>query len=222
MTNQTADGSEAAPHPWVFGEMPLPQTCLLASLLRRVTGLALSLEGAEPTVSRLIDDLRRAETELALVAPADMSPRLGPEPRDEQRVYLDHAHDVGAYNPCFPEYDITVEGARASGTVNFPLVFEGPPSIVHGGVVATFFDCVIQHHNCQVGQAGKTMTLQIRYRRPAPIGVTLRFEIERESSDRITSVARLLDGDELLSVATVEAVAGVHENLPAGSPRRPV
>ena len=31
---------------------------------------------------------------------------------------------------------------HASGTVTFPLVFEGPPGVVHGGVLATFFDCV--------------------------------------------------------------------------------
>ncbi len=221
MTKPTEEGSEDDPQPWIFGERPLPQTCELAPLLRRVTGLALAMEAADPAVTRLIDDLRRAESEMVRSAPADMAPRLSPESHEEQRVYIDHAHHVGAYNPCFPEYEITVDGARAIGTVTFPLVFEGPPSIVHGGVVATFFDCVVQHHNCQVGQAGKTITLQLRYRRPTPIGVELRFEIERESGERITSVARLFDGDELLSVATMEAVAGVRGNLPAGSPRRP-
>ena len=84
-------------------------------------------------------------------------------------MYLDHARDVGAYNPCFPEYELTVDGRRATGTVTFPIAYEGPPGVVHGGFLALFFDCVVQHHNCDVGVAGKTTSLAIRYRRPTPL-----------------------------------------------------
>ncbi len=69
------------------------------------------------------------------------------------------------------------------GSVTFPLAFEGPPGIVHGGVLATFFDCAIQHHNCDVGVAGKTMSLLVEYHRPTPLMQPLTFEIEREVTD---------------------------------------
>jgi len=69
-------------------------------------------------------------------------------------VYLDHGRDIGSYNPCFPEYEIRVEGDKAWGTVSFPVAYEGPPGCVHGGFLAVFFDCVIQHHNCDYGVAG--------------------------------------------------------------------
>ena len=89
-----------------------------------------------------------------------------------------------------------MEGEHASGTVSFPLIFEGPPSLVHGGFLAVFFDCVIQHHNCDYGTAGKTTALNIEYLRATPILRTLQFEIDRTSdARRITSTASIeLDG----------------------------
>jgi hypothetical protein len=207
------------PERWTFGVEPLPQTLELAPLLRRVAGLALALDAPHPAVDELMKHLRAAEQELAQQAPVNLAPRLGPDTGD--RIYVDHSRDVGAYNPAFPEYDIEVHGDRASGTVTFPLAFEGPPGVVHGGVLATFFDCVIQHHNCDVGVAGKTSSLHVSYRRPTPVLATLGYDVERAVEDgRITSQARLLNGDKLLCSATMEAVAGQRANLPPVSPRR--
>src|SRR5262249_47702409 len=157
----------------------LPQMPELAARLRRVTSLALALENDDPALAKLLDDLRAAEQALAAVAPTDPSPRIGDQTGPEQRVYIDHARDIGAYNPCFPEYTIEVDHDHAHGTVSFPVVYEGPPGVVHGGFLATFFDCAIQHHNCDVGVAGKTTSLLVEFYRPTPIETELRFEITR-------------------------------------------
>ena len=206
---------------WTFGVEPLPQTQTLAALLRRVAGLALALESESPTITRLISDLKAAEAELAAAAPADLMPRVGADLSAERRVYVDHSRDIGTYDPCFPEYEIDVSGPKATGTVTFPLAFEGPPGIVHGGVLATFFDCVIQHHNCDVGVAGKTTSLLVEFHRPTPLLQELTFEIDREATaDRITSRARLLRGEKALCTATMQAVAGDRSRLSEVSPRR--
>jgi hypothetical protein len=207
--------------PWTFGNAPLAQTEEAAALLRRVAGLAVALEQPNPALDRLIAELRRAETALTAVVPPSTQPRIGAAADGEGRVYLDHARDIGAYNPCFPEYTITVDGPRATGTVDFPIAYEGPPGIVHGGFLALLFDCVVQHHNCDVGVAGKTAMMTLRYRRPAPVATPLRFTIDRTVHDgRIRSVAQLLDGEQVLCEAEVDAVAGDRANLPAVSPRR--
>jgi hypothetical protein len=206
--------------PWTFGLEPLPQTREVARLLRDVAGLVVSLDAEEPAVAKLIDHLRSAERSLRERAPTGLGPRLGVDAPATLRPYLDHGRDIGAYNAFFPEYDITVDGARATGTVSFPVAFEGPPGLVHGGVLATFFDCVVQHHNCEVGVAGKTTSLLVEYRRPTPLGVALAFEIEREADDRrITSRARLFLGDDTLCRATMQAVAGDRTRLPHVAPR---
>jgi hypothetical protein len=206
---------------WTFGVDPLPEAVEIAERLRNVASLVLSLEAPHAAVERLAAALRSAEAELAELAPADPRPRIGAIAAADRRAYIDHARDVGAFNPCFPTYEIRVDGDRASGTVAFPIVFEGPPGLVNGGVLATFFDLVVQHHNCDVGVAGKTTSITVRYRRPTPLLAALRFEVERAVAEgRITSTARLFDGDEVLCEGEVKAVAGDLSALPDVSPRR--
>jgi hypothetical protein len=208
--------------PWTFGLEPLPNALAAAPVLRQIVGLLLSLDDDDPAVAKLIDDLRDAARALNELAPVDRSPRLGEDADAAHRPYVDHSRDVGSYNPCFPEYQIAVDGRSGTGAVTFPVAFEGPPGVVHGGVLATFFDCVVQHHNCDVGVAGKTTSLLVEYRRPTPLDVELAFEIDREVDERrITSRARLYLGDHTLCTATMEAVAGDRSRLPRVAPRIP-
>ncbi|MEU1981097.1 PaaI family thioesterase [Nocardia sp. NPDC019395] len=195
--------------PLRFGEKPLAQTVAAAGALRRLAGLLISLEHPHPALDTMIEHLDRWERELAVAAPPDLAPRVGPDAGDTQRVYLDHAFDIGAYNPCFPEYRFDLLGPdRAAGRITFPLVHEGPPGLVHGGFLGVFFDAVVQHHSCAVGVTGKTRSMNISYRRPTPILVELRFEIERVVHETgIRSTARLLRDDAPLCTAEVETVA---------------
>ena len=119
-----------------YGEQPLAQTVAAAGALRRLTGLLLSLEHEHPTVDAMLAQFVDWERELTAAAPPDLTPRIG-DGGEEQRVYLDHAFDIGAYNPCFPEYTFDhLDDETASGRVTFPLVYEGPPGLVNGGFLA--------------------------------------------------------------------------------------
>ncbi len=207
--------------PWTFGVEPLEQTTAVAARLRRLTGLLLAAEDDDPAVDRLLAALDEAEVALAARLPADLEPRVGAAARGDGRVYVDHGRDIGAYNPAFPAYDLTVDGTRATGTVTFPIAYEGPAGVVHGGFLALFADCIAQHHNCEVGVAGKTVSLAIRYRRPAPLLTTLAVAAERRvEGSRIHSTIQVLDGDRLLCEAEIEAVAGERDAMPEVSPRR--
>ena len=189
--------------------------------MRRVSALVLALEHEEADLDDLIVALRRAEDSLSRRIPPDPGPRVGAVASGDGRVYIDHARDVGAFNPCFPVYDIEVDGRLARGSVTFPLPYEGPPGLVHGGFLAVFFDCVVQHHNCDVGVAGKTTSLVLRYRRPVPLLTPLSFTVDRSVLDeRIRSTAQLLAGERLLCEAEVDALAGERAALPVVSPRR--
>lgn len=155
---------------------------------------------------------------MSAAAPADNSPRIGELPDDPRRVYLNHATDIGAYNPCFPEYRFTeFDAEKATGGVEFPVIYEGPPGLVHGGFLGVFFDCVIQHHNCVTGLSGKTRSLAVTFRRPTPVLTELRFDIARSEGERgITSTARLWLDDEVLCTGEVNTLASRPEKL-AGS-----
>jgi hypothetical protein len=197
-----------------FGEQPLAQTVAAAAAIRRLTGLLLSLEHPHPTVDAMLTQFADWESELAAAVPPDNAPRLHTD-GETKRIYLAHAFDIWSFNPCFPEYRFDhLDGETASGTVTFPLSFEGPPGFVHGGVIAVFIDCVTQHQNCAAAVSGRTRTLTVTYRRPTPVLTELRFEITRAEVDgAITSTATLLNGDEVLCVGEVNAVATSPDKL---------
>jgi hypothetical protein len=206
-----AAGIEAAPVALSarFGEQPLAQTVTAAGAIRRLVSLLLALEHPHPTVDAMLTKFAEWERELSAVAPPDSAPRIGADEGGSRRVYLDHAADIGAFNPCFPEYVVDhLDAETASGRVSFPLVYEGPPGLVHGGFLGVFFDCVIQHHNCAAGLAGKTRSLQLTFRRPTPILTELHFDVVRAEIDRgIESTARLLLDGEVLSIGTSNTLA---------------
>lgn len=201
-----------------FGAAPLAQTVAAAGAMRRLSSLLLSLEHAHPAVDAMLAKFAEWESELAAVAPTDNTPRIGEVPDDPRRVYLNHATDIGAYNPCFPEYRFDRSDPEgATGSVCFPLAYEGPPGLVHGGFLGVFFDCVIQHHNCVTGLSGKTRSLAVTFRRPTPLLTDLRFDIARAEVERgITSTARLLLDDEVLCKGEVTTLASTPDKL-AGS-----
>jgi hypothetical protein len=192
-----------------FGEAPLAQTVAAAGAIRRLGALLLSLEHAHPTVDTIVAQIGEWESELSAAIPPDSAPRIGVDEAGAQRVYLDHATDIGAFNPCFPEYHFDrLDGEIASGRVAFPLVYEGPPGLVHGGFLAVFFDSIIQHQNCVIGLSGKTRSLQVTFRRPTPVLSELRFDISRSRVERgITSTARLLLDEEVLCFGEVTTLA---------------
>ena len=192
-----------------FGEQPLAQTVAAAGALRRLAGQLLSLEHPHPAVDAMIAQIAEWENELTGAVPPDATPRIGADGADTQRVYLSHAFDIGAFNPCFPEYEFDrIDAETAGGRVSFPVVYEGPPGLVHGGFLAVFFDCVIQHQNCATELSGKTRSLTVKFRRPAPILTELRFDIARAQVDQgVTSTARLLQDDEVLCIGEATTLA---------------
>ncbi|WP_293001747.1 hypothetical protein [Mycobacterium sp.] len=198
-----------------FGEAPLAQTVAAAGAIRRLGNLLLSIEHPHPTVDAIVARIGEWEAELSAAIPPDSAPRVGADEAGVSRVYLDHATDIGSFNPCFPEYHFDrLDDETASGTVTFPLVYEGPPGLVHGGFLAVFFDSVIQHQNCVTGLAGKTRSLQVTFRRPTPVLTELRFDITRTQEERgITSTARLLLGEEVLCIGAVTTLALPPEKL---------
>ena len=153
----------------MFGEPPLPTVVELAGALRDLTDTVQSLERSSPELEALVQTVRDAQQQLAAQAPTDLRPRVGDDPAPDRRVYVDHGYARRRLQPVLPAVHararprLTTTPAR-HGTVEFPISYEGPPGLVHGGFLAVFFDCVLQELNCALGLAGKTAELS----RPVP------------------------------------------------------
>jgi acyl-coenzyme A thioesterase PaaI-like protein len=105
----------------------------------------------------------------------------------------------GPGNPVAPPMvaDQTPDG-RAEGRVTLGKPHEGPPGLVHGGVVATLLDHVLARAVRAAGRGGLTATLTVTYRRPVPLGVALLATAELEGTDgrRTTVRGRLAAEDD--------------------------
>jgi acyl-coenzyme A thioesterase PaaI-like protein len=135
----------------------------------------------------------RDRNQIRVDAPTD-------ETRDARPYYVGGAI-VGPHAPVFPRIVFEFAEGRSTGTVNFPLRFEGPPQSLHGGVVALFFDQVLGQHNLMVGVPAMTGSLTVRYRKPTPLFRDLDFEVEseRHGERKIITRGRLFCGEEVFA-----------------------
>ena len=67
--------------------------------------------------------------------------------------------------------------------MTFDYPYEGPPTCVHGGVIAELFDEMLGLSNILVGLGAMTGTLTIRYRRPTPLLAPLELAARHTGSE---------------------------------------
>ena len=105
----------------------------------------------------------------------------------------------GPGNPLAPPMVAThTTDGRATGRVTIGKSHEGPPGLVHGGVVATLLDHVLARAVRAGGRGGLTATLTVSYRRPVRLGVPLlaTAEMGEVAGRRTTAHARLVAEDD--------------------------
>jgi len=172
-------------------DQPVPPRTRLAAALREMNEAVVAARADDAFL------LRAAETIEDLVAgfgPALREGRLARPQPDLSRG----AHElfptspvIGAMNPLSPpvviETVLVDDGAALGGgalgggalgggalseirgRANFGFRYEGPPTCVHGGVIAETFDEVMGMANLAAARGGMTGTLTVRYRRPTPL-----------------------------------------------------
>ena len=171
------------------------------------------------TVAAELDDdvLDEAVDAVESVA-AKMEAASGPgkRPRAACRTRLDPAQEffptspiIGMENPISPP--VRVEVIRGDdgrfreirGEANFDFQYEGPPTCVHGGVIAETFDEVLGAATIAAGHPGMTGTLTIRYRKPTPLRhrPPHRGPPDRQERAEDPRLGGLYDGDTLTAEA---------------------
>jgi acyl-coenzyme A thioesterase PaaI-like protein len=149
------------------------------------------------------------ETELAAAAAAarDLAGRLRASSRGLHEIARVDDPETGErwYSPVYgpgspvapPLVASDTPDGRATGRVTVGKPHEGPPGLVHGGVVATLLDHVLARSLRAAGRGGLTATLTVRYRRPVHLGVPLLLTAEMGETEgrRTTAHARLVAED---------------------------
>jgi acyl-coenzyme A thioesterase PaaI-like protein len=104
---------------------------------------------------------------------------------------------MGLRNPIAPPLRIHSD-RRGKAWSDFTLgaAYEGPPGLVHGGVVSLLLDQVLGHAVSTSGRPGMTGTLSIVYRQGTPLG-DLRCEawVDRREGIKTWGKGRMLNAD---------------------------
>jgi hypothetical protein len=207
----TATRPPARPKTVTDEELTEPQ---VREVLRVVDGLRRAIEAAV-TLRAPLDELTSlaARTHALADALAARSgqrpvPRFTPEfdARDPNAT-IAFSPVTGRFSPLAPPVEVSVEAAdgdgppRIIGVVSLGDAYEGPPSCVHGGVIAAVYDQLLSLAGMACAAGGPTATLTVQFRRPTPLHVPLRFEawVERLEGRKVFTRGTCHAGGELLS-----------------------
>jgi acyl-coenzyme A thioesterase PaaI-like protein len=119
------------------------------------------------------------------------------EPGTVQRSSVMETHTViGPANPLSPPLVVETRDGRVHGTGRYDIQYEGPPSSLHGGYVASAFDLVLASAAAVTGKICMTASLTVQYRKATPLGTELVFEAWPERIDgRVVHTAATCSAD---------------------------
>jgi hypothetical protein len=111
-------------------------------------------------------------------------------------TFLNHPM-IGPANPCAPPIQMHIEGDALVGEVTFSTPQEGPPGHGYGGYLAAGFDAILLMTAGINGLGGPTRSLAVRYRRPTPLHIVLRYTARIEAvEERSVRIRGALVGED--------------------------
>ena len=160
----------------VVGEDEADPRFALAAALRRITSATVGRPIADGDLRAAAAALVTVADQLEGVAGEGRRARSEPDPAGRPQDFFPTSPVIGYANPIAPPVVVELADEGLVGTAYFDYQYEGPPTCVHGGVIAMVFDELLGAANIAAGCPGMTGTLTIRYRKPTPLRTALRLE----------------------------------------------
>jgi acyl-coenzyme A thioesterase PaaI-like protein len=157
------------------------------ALLRVISGLrdcveaSVSLSGSVDDLAALADQAHALARSLQSRSGKKPVPRYNPglDPADPNAM-IAYSPITGRLNPLAPPVELSIEHApgeapRVVGAIAFGEAYEGPPSSVHGSIIASVYDQLLALAAIAADHGGPTATLSVQFRRMTPLRTPLRF-----------------------------------------------
>jgi acyl-coenzyme A thioesterase PaaI-like protein len=130
------------------------------------------------------------------------------EPQDfggetNPHVFFPYSPIIGDKNPVAPPVRMWFDEERMHGRAVFGAPYVGPPSMVHGGVIALTFDELLGTLGVALGLGGFTGTLSVRFERPTPLQevVTMDAWHDRTEGRKVFLAGRICHGEAVTATA---------------------
>jgi hypothetical protein len=172
-----------------------------------------ALAGVAASIRQLISHVRKTKAPKALLGEVEsqaralaekLAPHDHPGPYAQRRLilreqlamdldtddpieYFPYSPIIGPLNPIAPPVAFKLVGRELHATHAFDAQYNGPPTAVHGGVIALVFDELLGSLGAILGIGGFTGTLKIVYRSLTPLGQPIRMRswVDREEGVKI-------------------------------------
>jgi len=175
----------------------------LAAEMRRITSAMVGRPLSDDDIAAATVAIAEVADRLEAVAGTGRRPRAQPDPTRKPQDFFPTSPVIGFANPIAPPVSVEAVDGGLVGTAWFDYQYEGPPTCVHGGVIAMVFDEMLGAASILAGNPGMTGTLTIRYRKPTPLRTDLRIEagfVSREGR-KILIRGAIYHGDVLTAEA---------------------
>ena len=184
-------------------EGPADPRFALAAALRRITSASVGRPIADEELRAAGEVLTSVADRLERAAGPGRRGRSEPDPSGRPQDFFPTSPVIGFANPVAPPVVVELAEDGLEGSAFFDYQYEGPPTCVHGGVIAMVFDELLGAANIAAGTPGMTGTLTIRYRKPTPLRTALRLEARclGQEGRKIRTWGAIFHDDVLLAEA---------------------
>lgn len=146
----------------------------IAAAMRRISAVCVGQPLSDEALTAAATQMMELAGKLESTAPPRKVTRQQPRPNGHPQDFFPTSPMTGFANPVAPPVEVwAVLGEHGQreirGRATFSYQYEGPPTCVHGGVIAELFDELLGLANLVAAQPGMTGTLTVRYRRPTPL-----------------------------------------------------
>lgn len=145
------------------------QRAALAQGVRRLITLVVGRPLDDDVLVRAARDVAGLADELEARALPGKAARPLPDPGSGPAELFPTSPVIGRANPLAPPAQVWWEDGELRGRARFAYAYEGPPTCVHGGVIAAVFDEILGAALIMSGSPGMTGTLTVRFRSPTPL-----------------------------------------------------
>lgn len=180
----------------------------VAEGIRRLTTLNVGRPIPASDLSEAARQLERLCHTLEVAAGPGKAPRTLPDPSGDAQEIFPSSPVIGGINPLAPPVRVWREEGdggvpQLRGHARFTYPYEGPPTCVHGGVIAEVFDEMLGACLVAAGRPGMTGTLTVRYRRPTPLQADIDLVARPTTVDgrKLGAWAGMYHGGELTAEA---------------------
>ena len=160
------------------------------------------------------------EDELAIAAARveAVTAHLAAQPANH-RVHDSPYHPMsivgGTAHPWAPQLHTAPDGVGVAGVVTLGPSHEGGPGLAHGGVLSLLFDHAMGQAVYVSGQSAMTVSLEVRYRAPTPLGIPLGVSarVDRTQGRRVFVTAEVRADGRLTAEASGVFLTLTAENV---------